>query len=153
MQKKFCEKSQVFLEVKTIPEKRKPSFWGPYLVWLFVGKPFEESKEKQKIKATIQIPSHAQIFRQDARAIFLLRKFGETKNLYGNLKPQGMDTIEAGSCAVHMLENSRSSIGARKSSKMLIQYKHLKFALSSFYSKQNLPLLFGRFYRNFGELK
>ena len=87
MQKKFREKSQVFLWGKNDSRKKKAivleTLFGVAFFWKTI---WRKNKEKQKIKATIRFPSHAQIFRRDARAIFLLRKFGETKNLYGNLK-------------------------------------------------------------------
>ena len=34
------------------------------------------------------------------------------------------DTIEGESCAIHLVEISRSSIGAGESSKLLVQHKH-----------------------------
>ena len=84
----FVKKVKCFFEVKTIPEKRKPSFWRPYLVWLFFGKPFEEKtrRSKKSKQRYYSLLTHKYLGETRARAIFLLRKFGETKNLYGNLK-------------------------------------------------------------------
>ena len=122
MEKKFREKSEAFfhLEVKMVEAKKKAIDFGPVFGVAFFGKRFEEkNKEKQNQSNDEYRPSPTTII----YVPYFKRKFPRHEESLR--QPQGMDTIGAGSCAVHMLENSRSSIGARKSSKMLIQYKHL----------------------------
>ena len=147
-QKYFTKKRQVFfnLEVNTGKKKENNRFGLLFREAFCFGKWYKEKHmEKQKSKTT-KIETLPKKWLRQTRAIFQQENSEGRRIFFCNLK-QRIQVEEK--VARYMLGYSWSSIGARKSSKVLIQYKHLKFALSSSTSRQNLPLLFGRFASKF----
>ena len=108
----FLEKSQVFFtEVKTIWTKKEKSCFGALFCAAFCLKTIWTKKQE---RATIRYrwPPPTKIYEE----------FSEAGRI--STATSRNDTIGGESCAIHMLENSRSSIGAGQSSKLFEQYKH-----------------------------
>ena len=140
--KKFPQKSQVFLnlEVKRFHKKQKQLLWRLILVW---GKAMTQKREKQKWKRRRRYDSPPTII------------FTSTKILNGEefTAASRNDTIEGESCAIHLVENSRSSIGAGESSKLLVQHKHFVLLWAPYRRGKICHCLSDVLNRNFGELK
>ena len=107
--------------------EKKTSLWTIILLWLFFG-------GEQDMFSPQQIHTFStQIFKDRRTQHDLRRKFWAPKKSYGNLKVKGTATIGIGSCMIHCVESSSSSIGARQSSKSLIEYNHLLLLWAAFY--------------------
>ena len=63
------------------------------------------------------------------------------------------EIIEGESCAIHLVENSRSSIGAGESSKVLVQHKHFVLLWAPSHRGKICHCFSDVLNRNFGELK
>ena len=108
--------------------KQKETRFGTLFGVAFFGKRFEEKSGRSKSKQKYAYLLPRTIFRRDARAIF----YKEMNDKEFLRQPQGTDAIGGRSFAILMMENSRSSIRARQSSKMLIQYKHFNLLWALF---------------------
>ena len=111
-QKKFpWKKSNVFYWGKNDLNKKEKSCFGALFCAAFCLKTIWTKKQE---RATIRYrwPPPTKIYEE----------FSEAGRI--STATSRNDTIGGESCAIHMLENSRSSIGAGQSSKLFEQYKH-----------------------------
>ena len=111
-QKKFpWKKSSVFYWGKNDLNKKEKSCFGALFCAAFCLKTIWTKKQE---RATIRYrwPPPTKIYEE----------FSEAGRI--STATSRNDTIGGESCAIHMLENSRSSIGAGQSSKLFEQYKH-----------------------------
>ena len=123
----------------------------PYLVQLFFWKMIwsKTQEEAKKNKAT-NIETLPNNYLRDARAIFQ-REYSRRRRILR--QPQWTNKNGGGSCAILMLAYSRCSIGARQSSKMTIQYNHLKLLWAPSIGGKICLCLSDVLHCNFGELK
>ena len=146
----FCQKEYLFKKSHGGKEKESDRFGLLFRVAFFCGKRFEEKhKKRQKKQSNEYRDPSQQIFTRDARAIFQENSRGRRILR----QPQWTITNGGGSCAILMLGYSRSSIGAWQSSKVTIQYKHLKLLWAPSIGGKICLRISDISHWNFGELK